>query len=134
MRSRLVLAVILITSLTRGEEPKKYRHGQLLETESLQCTVLQSSTSEVNAADSTICEEYVLEGEDVLFHLRAKDTKHPVLLPVGKEVSYRMEADRLFLRLTHNDRKEHEYLVVAMEPREKSEVPVQSARRANHLR
>lgn len=124
---------MLITSLGRGEEAKKYLHGQLLEAESLQCTVFQSSTSDLNAADSTICEEYVLEGEGVLFHLRAKDTKHPVLLPVGKEVTYRMEADRLFLRLTRNDRKEHEYLVVAMEPREKSQAPLQSARRVIHL-
>ena len=133
MRKGVALTVLLLASLAQAEEPKKYHSGQLLQMESLQCTVFQNSSSDLKTADSAICQEYVLQGEDVLFHLRAKYKKHSVLLPVGRQVSYRMKEDRFFLRLAGSDRKEHEYLVVAMEPREKSEAPTQSAATVNHL-
>jgi len=78
------------------------------------------------------CQEYVLQGDDVLFHLRAKDLKHPILLPIGKDVGYRTEEDRFFVKLS-GDRREHEYQVVSMEQREKSGATMQSALKINHL-
>jgi len=133
MKSKLALAALLLTSLAQAQEPKKYRTGQLLQMESLQCTVFENPSSDAKAADATICQEYVVQGDDVLFHLRPKDTKHPVLLPVGKEVGYRIDEERFFLRVSTNNKKEREYLVVSMEPREKSEAAVQTAMKVNHL-
>ncbi len=75
----------------------------------------------------------MLQGDNALFHLRAKDAKHPLLLPVGKDVDYRLEEDRFYLHLTANDKKDHEYLVVSMEPREKPTPAVQTAMKVNHL-
>ena len=86
-----------------------------------------------NAADATVCQEYVVQGDDVLFHLRPKDTKHAVLLPVGKEVAYRIEQDRFFLHTSTDGKKEREYLVVSMEPRAQSDSTVQTAMKLNHL-
>lgn len=131
MKLKLALAVVLLASLAQAQEPKKYHTGKLLQMESLQCTVFENQSA--NVADSAICHEYVLQGGDVLFHLRAKDVKKPVLLPVGKDVSYRIEQDRFYLRLAGNDRKDHEYLVLSMEPREKSQADVQTAMKINHL-
>ncbi|MGC2197576.1 MAG: hypothetical protein WA628_23090 [Terriglobales bacterium] len=131
MKSKLALAALLLASLAQAQEPKKYHTGQLLQMESLQCTVFENPSA--NVSDSAVCHEYVLQGDDVLFHLRAKDAKHFVLLPVGKEVGYRTEEDRFFLRLGAGDKKEHEYLVVSMEPRDKSEAGVQTALKVNHL-
>jgi hypothetical protein len=133
MPTKLVLVVLLVASWAQAQEPKKYHSGQLLQMESLQCTVFENPSSDANASDSAMCQEYVLRGDDVLFHLRAKDLKHPVLLPVGKDVSYRIEEDRFFVKLSSGDRREHEYLVVSMEPREKPETTVQSAMKINHL-
>lgn len=133
MKSKMALAVLLLASLAQAEEPKKYHTGQLLQMESLQCTVFENASHETDAADKTLCQEYVLQGDDVLFHLRAKDAKHPVLLPVGKDVDYRIEEDRFYLHLTTTDRKEHEYRVLSMEPREKSTPPMQTAMKVNHL-
>jgi hypothetical protein len=131
MKLKLALAALLLVSLTQAEEAKKYHNGKLLQMESLQCTVFENQSA--NASDSAICHEYVLQGDDLLFHLRAKDMRRPVLLPVGKEVGYRMEEDRFYLRLAASDKKEHEYLVLSMEPREKSEPGVQTALKVNHL-
>jgi hypothetical protein len=133
MKRKLALTALLLASMAQAQEPKKYHAGQLLQMESLQCTVFENPSAAANAADAALCQEYVLQGDDVLFHLRAKDLKHPVLLPVGREVGYRMKEDRFFLRLSNSDRKEHEYRVVSMEPRAKSEAVVQSALKVNHL-
>ena len=133
MKSNLALAVLLLASMARAQEPKKYHTGQLLQMESLQCTVFEHASQNDTATDTTLCQEYVLQGDDVLFHLRAKDAKHPVLLPVGKDVDYRVEEDRFYLHLTTNDKKEHQYLVVSMERREKPASTVQTAMKVNHL-
>ena len=131
MRLKLALAALLLATLAQAQDSKKYHTGKLLQMESLQCTVFENQSA--NASDSALCHEYVLQGDEVLFHLRAKNVKRPLLLPVGKEVGYRMEADRFYLRLTASDRREHEYLVLSMEPREKSESAVQTALKVNHM-
>ncbi len=133
MKLKLALAALLLASLAQAREPQKYHTGQLLQMESLQCTVFENPSSDAQASDSTLCQEYVLQGEDVLFHLRAKDVKHPLLLPIGKAVSYRVEEDRFFLRLGTGDKKEHEYLVLSMERRDKSGAALQTAMKVNHL-
>ena len=133
MRMKLVMGALLVASWAQAQESKKYHSGQLLQMESLQCTVFENPSSDAKASDSVMCQEYVLRGDSVLFHLRAKDLKHPVLLPVGKDVSYRIEEDRFFVKLSNADRREHEYLVVSMEPGEKTETTVQSAMKINHL-
>ena len=132
MKLKTALAVFLLAALARAQEQKKYHTAQLLQMESLQCTVFENPSSDAKAADATFCLEYVVQGDDVLFHIRAKDYKHPVLLPVGKEVAYRVDEDRFFLRRV-SDRKEHEYVVVSMERREKSESAQQTALKVNHL-
>lgn len=129
MRLNLALAALLLVSLAQAEEAKKYHTGKLLQMESLQCTVFENQ----DTTDAAICQEYVLQGDDVLFHLRAKDARRPIFLPVGKEVGYRLEEDRFYLRLGAGDKKEHEYLVLSMEPRDKSGPAVQTALKINHL-
>ena len=132
MKRKLVFAVLLFASVAQGQDPKKYRSGRLLQMESLQCTVFENQSSASQASDAAVCQEYVVQGDETLFHLRAKDTKRPVFLPVGKEVGYRMDEDRFYLLLA-GDRKEHQYAVVSMEARGRSEAPVESAMKSNHL-
>jgi hypothetical protein len=64
-----------------------------------------------------LCQEYVLQSDRIVYHIRPKDAKHPVLLPVGEAVQFRIEKSSLFLRDAENNQKEHEYLVISMEPR-----------------
>ena len=131
MKLKLALAALLLATLAQAAEPKKYHAGKLLQMESLQCTVFENQR--LNETDSALCQEYVLQADEVLFHLRAKDVKRPLLLPVGKEVGYRIEEDRFYLRLSAGDRKEHEYVVLSMEPRESLQPGVQTALKVNHL-
>jgi len=74
-----------------------------------------------------LCQEYVLQAERVVYRIRPKDDKHPVLLPIGEIAQFRISKDKLILRVPESDGKEREYIVVSMTPREKTETPAQSA-------
>lgn len=132
MKRKLAFVVLLLASLAQAQDPKKYHSGRLLQMESLQCTVFEKQGSAAQANDATVCQEYVVQGDEVLFHLRPRDTKRPVFLPVGKEVGYRIDEGKFYLLLT-GDRKEHQYVVVSMEARSRSERTVESAMKVNHL-
>jgi hypothetical protein len=73
----------------------------------------------------------VLEADRIVYRIRPKDDKHPVLLPVGESAEFRIHKDRLLLRVPEADGKEREYTVVSMVPRAdaKDSKPVASGKR-----
>jgi hypothetical protein len=52
-----------------------------------------------------LCQEYVLQTDQVTYRIRPKDEKHPVLLPVGEKAQFRMEKDKMVLRVEDLDSK-----------------------------
>jgi hypothetical protein len=69
-----------------------------------------------------LCQEYVLQTDDVVFRIRPKDDKHPVLLPVGEKAQFRMEKDKMKLRVEDLDDKERDYTVISMTPRQEGKL------------
>jgi hypothetical protein len=67
-----------------------------------------------------LCQEYILQSERVIFRIRPRDEKHPVLLPVGEQAQFRLEKDRMILRVEDLDDKDREYVVVSMTPRDET--------------
>jgi hypothetical protein len=63
-------------------------------------------------------QEYVLKTDRVIYRIRPKDDKHPVLLPVGMTAQFRLDKDKIKLRIEDLDDKEREYIVVSMTQRE----------------
>ena len=110
-----------------AQNAARYHSGKLLQMESVQCAV-QSEDPATPA--SKPCQEYVLEGEGVLFHLHPPVAGESVLLPVGKTVQYRLHEGHFYLKVAGHDR---EFSVVAMEPRESRPAPIHSAEKINHL-
>jgi hypothetical protein len=80
-----------------------------------------------------LCQEYILESERTIFRIRPRDQKHPVLLPVGEHAQFRLEKDKMLLRVEDLDNKEREYIVVSMTPRSESSSADASPSHANHL-
>jgi hypothetical protein len=117
----------VISTLATAQSTAPYHSGKLLQMESVQC-VAQSPDS--TGGSSKACEEYVLKGDGVLFHLHPKKGGEPALLPVGKILQYRLVEGRFYLKFGARD---HEFTVVAMEPLESREQPVHSAQTINHL-
>jgi hypothetical protein len=65
-----------------------------------------------------LCPEYLLQTDTLIYRVRPRDEKHPVLLPVGEKAQFRIHKDRMLLRVEDADGKEREYSVVSMTPRQ----------------
>src|SRR6266496_1210026 len=131
MRLHYVLAIALLASVAQAKEPKHYQSGKLLRMDSEPCGMDQkngkSLTGELIGTDSAhmktkelLCQEYVLETSKVMYRIRPKDDKHPALLPIGEKAQFRLDKDKMLLRVEDMDDKEREYIVVSMSPNESS--------------
>jgi hypothetical protein len=139
----LVLASMLLAAAAYAKEPKAYQSGKLLQMDSVQCGVdekdAKSFTGELIGTDSShkktqelLCQEYLLQTDKMIYRIRPKDAKHPVLLPVGERAQFRLDKDKMLLRVEDLDSKEREYIVVSMTPRSESTADA-SPTRLNHL-
>jgi hypothetical protein len=120
----LVLASIFLTAAAYAKEPKAYQSGKLVEMDSVSCGA--------GKTDELLCQEYVLQAEKVIYRVRPRDTKHPVLLPVGEQARFRFEKDKMIVRVEYLDTKERDYVVVSATPRSESTADA-SPVRLNHL-
>jgi hypothetical protein len=129
MKIKILLAAILFVSLAQAREPKPHQTGTVLQMDSAECGVDENSgktfVGEVVGTDSAhkkthalLCQEYLLQSEKVIYRIRPRDEKHPVLLPVGQAAQFRIQKDKLLLLMEDVDAKEREYTVVSMTPRQ----------------
>jgi hypothetical protein len=72
-------------------------------------------------SDEKLCPQYMLRTDNMEYHVRPLDHKHPVLLPIGQESEFKIRNDKLDMRVVDGDRKMRHYQVVAMKPIEHSE-------------
>jgi hypothetical protein len=79
-------------------------------------SVFASAGIEHVNSDEKLCPQYLLRSDEMDYHIRPLDKKHPVILPVGQEGEFRIDKDRLYLRISEGDRKTRPYQVVAMKP------------------
>ena len=145
MRSKLMLLVVLgLASAAFAKQPKAYQSGKLLQMDSVQCGMSEkdgkSFAGEMLGTDSgskktqeLLCQEYVLQADRVIYRIRPRDEKHPVLLPVGEKAQFRLEKDKMMLRVEDMDDKEREYVVVSMTPRSDASTADATPQRLNHL-
>jgi hypothetical protein len=145
MRSKLMLCIVLgLASAAYAKDPKAYQTGKLLQMDSVSCGMAEkdakSFAGEMLGTDSgskktqeVLCQEYVLQAERVIYRIRPRDEKHPVLLPVGEQAQFRLQKDKMLLRVEDLDSKEREYVVVSMTPRSDSTAADATPARLNHL-
>ena len=124
----LLLASIFLVATAYAKEPKAYQSGKLLQMDSVKCGMdekdAKSFAGEMIGTDSghkktqeLLCQEYLLQTDKMVYRIRPRDEKHPALLPVGERAQFRLEKDKLLLRVEDLDNKEREYIVVSMTPR-----------------
>jgi hypothetical protein len=126
----LVLALILSAVGAYAKEPKAYQSGNLVRMESVQCEVDGKHVE--NKTQKPLCQEYVLQAEQVIYRIRPRQARHPVLLPLGEQAQFRMEQNKFLLRMEVLDNKEREFVVVSMTPRGESTADAHPVR-LNHL-
>lgn len=145
MRSNLILCFVLgLSAAAYAKDPKPYQNGRIIQMDSVQCGTSEkdaaSFAGEVMGTDSgskktheLLCHEYVVQSERVIYRIRPRDEKHPVLLPVGEPAQFRLQKDGMVVRVEDFDSREREYSVVSMTPRSDSSTADASPARANHL-
>src|SRR5580700_4428566 len=67
-------------------------------------------------SDEKLCPQYEVVTDEMEYHIRPTDTKHPIVLPVGKEIVFKIKKDRMYLRVADGDQKMLTYAVVAEKP------------------
>ena len=133
MKARILFAALLLAGTVSAKQHDDYQTGTLLRMDSAACGTQEKGSKTVageilgtdgqhSKTQQLLCQEYVLQGEHVVYHIRPKDDKHPVLLPIGETAQFRLHKDILILRTPESDGKEREYVVVSMAPREKDGV------------
>jgi hypothetical protein len=101
-----VLLQMESSSCGSAEKGSKTLAGELLGTD-----------GEHKSTQQLLCQEYVLRADRVIYRIRPKDDKHPILLPIGETADFRIDKDKLVLRVPEMNDKEHEYSVVSITPR-----------------
>ena len=134
---RTILFAVLCSCLAYAKDRPVAQSGTLLQMDSVECGTDQKSgktfAGEILGTDAAhqkmhtlLCQEYLLQGERVLYRIRPKDDKHPVLLPVGEKAQFRMDKDHMRLRVEDLDNKERDYVVVSMTPRSEATQALES--------
>ena len=109
MRFRIFAAMLLMAGFAYAREPKHYESGVLLQMDSAECGMDENSgksfAGELIGTDGAhkkthalLCQEYILQGEHVIYHIRPRDEKHPALLPVGEKAQFRLDKDKMLFR------------------------------------
>jgi len=129
MRVWMVIALVVgITINAQAKDAPAYEKGVLIQMDSSSCGYAEKDgktiAGEIFGTDGqhkntkvVMCQEYVLQTQRIIYRIRPKDDKHPVLLPVGESAQFRIHKDKLLLRVPEADGKEREYLVLSMTPR-----------------
>jgi hypothetical protein len=129
----VLIICVLFTSVLSGKEPHFYQKGRIAQMDAVSCGYDENSGKSVlgevigtdNAHKKTkemLCQEYILRSDHVIYRIRPRDEKHPVLLPVGEDAEFRLQKDKLYLRVKELDDKERDYSVVSMTPVENTAV------------
>jgi hypothetical protein len=125
MKTKLLLCVLLFSIAAQARAPRQYQSGTLLSMNGVECGLDENSgksfAGEVLGTDSAhkkthelLCHEYVLQTDRITYRIRPRDEKHPVLLPIGEKAQFRIEKDKMILRVEDLDDKERDYSVVSM--------------------
>ena len=127
---RFILAslVFSLAGVAQAKDKPAFEKGVLLQMDSSSCGYAEKDgktlAGQIFGTDGqhkntkeVLCQEYVLKSDRVIYRIRPKDDKHPVLLPVGESAEFRIHKDKMILRVPESENKEREYFVISMTPR-----------------
>jgi hypothetical protein len=125
-----IVALALLTALplsAGGKKKKGEERGMLEKMEAVPCGAKEKGLTGLGSVwasagvtavhtDEKLCPQYLLRTDEMDYHIRPTDGKHPVVLPVGQEVEFKIKEDKMYLKSPDGDRKTRTYQVVAMTP------------------
>jgi hypothetical protein len=130
MKMKIAIILTLLASaalpLSAGGKKKGPERGMLEKMEAVPCGAKEKGLSGLGSVwasvgitdvhtDQKLCPQYLLRTDEMDYHIRPKDLKHAVVLPVGNEVVFKVKKNSMYLK-DPNGGKTMMYEVVAMEP------------------
>lgn len=145
MKSQALLVTMIALSLTLpgfAGNKKKGNRAMIEKMEAVPCGAKEHGLSGLGTiwasigathinSDEKLCPQYMLRTDDMEYHVRPMDHKHPVILPVGKEGEFKISKDVMEMRIPDGDHKKRRYQVVAMKPIDHSTAPEESSYNSN---
>jgi hypothetical protein len=129
VRAALIAGLILLGAIpaNAGGDKKKPERAMLEKMESVPCGAKEKGVTGLGTMwasagithvqnDEKLCPQYMVMTDDMEYHIRPTDTKHPVVLPVGHEIVFKIKKDRMILKVADGNQKSMTYVVVAMKP------------------
>lgn len=130
VKTSLILAIVLIAAVPASAGGKKKNppeRAMLEKMEAVPCGAKEKGVTGLRTvwasagithvnSDEKLCPQYMVVSDDMEYHIRPTDTKHPVILPVGHEITFKIKKDHMILRVADGDQKSMTYAVVAMTP------------------
>jgi hypothetical protein len=128
----MMLALLIASPALAGDKKKHDNRVMIEKMEAVPCgakerglTGLGSVWASVGIthvnSDEKLCPQYLLRSDNMEYHVRPLDHKHPVLLPVGQEGEFKVKKDKIDMRVVDGDHKMRHYQVVAMKQIDHSE-------------
>jgi len=122
----LLAALLLLAGSAFAKDPVFHQQGTITSMEAVECGIDENSgksfAGEVLGTDGAhkktralLCHEYMLKTDRVIYRIRPRDEKHPMLLPIGEGAEFRIKKDKLLLMVPELDGKEREYSVTSMQ-------------------
>jgi hypothetical protein len=124
----LTLVMLFAIPLSAGDKKKNQPERAMLEKmEAVPCgaqekgvtglgTVWASAGITHVTSDEKLCPQYMVLTDEMEYHVRPTDKKHPVVLPVGHEIVFKIKKDRMYMKVPDIDEKTRTYQVVSMKP------------------
>ncbi|MGA9471438.1 MAG: hypothetical protein WBV36_03185 [Terriglobales bacterium] len=132
MKATILVAGALLLSMLDptsavAKDKKKPPRGMIESMQSLPCGVKQKGLNGLGAvwgsvgvtsvsSNEKLCPQYLFRTDDLEYHIRPKDTKHPIILPIGHEAEFKIKKDEILLKVADGDHKTFAYHVISMEP------------------
>jgi len=121
--------VLLCSPLLTAKDAPYYEKGLLVSMDATKCGSAENAgktmAGEILGTDSArkktkevLCQDYVLEGERIVYRIRPEDDKHPFLLPVGDSIQFRVHKGKMYVLAAEIDHKERAYQVLSMQVRQ----------------
>lgn len=119
------VALTLLSSLAHAKGPKAYQIGRVSQSQAVPCSSGHKAQS--------LCQEYILESENVIYQIRPRDRKHATALQTGDRAEFRLSKGMMFLRSEEAGSKEQSFVVISTSPASDTSAADVRSMRVNHL-
>ena len=128
LKSSMALAVTLAVVIPISADAKKKppNRAVLEKMEAVPCGAKQRGLSGLGSfwasvgitdihSTEKLCPQYVVRTDDMDYRVQPENLKHPDVLPIGREVVFKIEKDHMLMSVADSGKKMKKYEVVAMD-------------------